>query len=169
MKLFKIASIAAVATLALAAQASAASFTPPSTSFTGIGATNMIKGLGPFPCAAKFTGHTDAAPPPGGTSYAWIDSAAFTGSVFCTSVTAASLPWRARVTSGPATAGTPATAVIEQVKFNSPVGPCGPADLNVTIDVAGNIAFHQTLNPGACEVWTTTPIATTPAVGVIYP
>jgi hypothetical protein len=161
MKLFKIASIAAVATLALAAQATAAEFVPSSptgpTSFTGIGATNMIKGLGPFPCSAKFTGHTDATP----STYAWIDSAAFTGSVFCTSVTAASLPWRAHIVNG-------TTAVIEQVKFNSPVGPCGPADLTVNL-ASGAISFHQTLNPGGCEVWTTTPIATTPSVGIIYP
>ena len=162
MKLFKIASLATAATLALAAQASADSFTPSSTSFTGVGATSMIKGVGPIPCTANFTGHSDAAPvPPATSSYAWIDSATFTGSIFCTSVTAAGLPWRVRAT------GTN-TAVIESVRFNSPLGPCGPGDLPVTVS-GGQISFNSTVNPGACQVWTTTPIATTPSVGITWP
>lgn len=156
MKIFKLIALAATASLAMAASAQASSFSPTSTSFTATGGTNLMKGLlGPIPCTANFTGHTDSA------GRAFIDTAAFTGSSLCTSVTAAGLPWEAIADSA-------TTAKIKAVRFNSPLGPCGAEDLPVALS-GGAITFNYTMTAGNCHVWTTSAIVTTPTVSIVWP
>ena len=158
MKAFTMISVAVLASLAMAAQASAASFAPPNTSFTGAGTTNLKKGIfPPIPCTANFTGHTDAA------GAAFIDTAAFTGSVACTSIAASGLSWGTTITG-------PNSATINGVAFSSPLGPCGPANLPVNVSSTGVITFNYTITAGNCTVSTTGGgIVTTPAVTIVWP
>jgi hypothetical protein len=157
MKAFNILALGAAASLSLAAaQASAASISPPGTSFTGVGATQLSKsGLPTIGCKATFTGSTDAA------GNASITSATFTaGSFLCAGISATALPWSVTVTG-------PTTATINGVSVSASIfGTCTGA-VPATIS-GGSITFNTTLAPN-CAVQTTSPIVTTPSVSIVWP
>jgi len=155
MKALTMIGVVAVASLAMVAQASAASISPPGTSFTGVGATQLTKGALTIGCNAKFTGVTDAA------GNAKITGAAFTaGNFLCGAISATGLPWTVTVTSA-------TTAQINNVSVSASVFGTCTGNVPATI-VGGNITFNTTLAPN-CAVQTTTPIATTPPVSIVWP
>lgn len=145
---------AATALLSFGGAASAATFhlVPLSTTFKGNGKTSATKNGISLPCKAKFNGNVDAS----GVGH--ITSGSFTGQIGCESVSLGNLPWTANATAAK-------KAVIHNVKFNSPIGACGPGDLPVKVTATGTIAFTNVPLAGGCTV--SGKIKTKPQLGIV--
>ena len=144
---------AAAALLSFGGAAQAAGFhlEPFNQAFTGTGQTSATKNGITLPCTAKFKGNVDA------NGVGHVTSGTFTGQIGCESVTLGNLPWTATATAAK-------KAKILNVKFNSPIGACGPGNLPVRL-VNGTISFTNVPLAGGCTV--TGKIKTKPKVLIV--
>jgi len=120
--------------------AAAFHFTPTGTSFKATGNTSATKLGQTLPCKAHFNGHTDDA------GVAFVDSGSFTdnGAFGCTAVTLQNLPWETDATGK-------STVVIHNVQFSTPIGNCGPGDIEAKLR-RGALVFNAVPLPPDCMV-----------------
>jgi hypothetical protein len=124
---------------------------PESTTFTASGSTSATKSGVTLKCKAKFTGHIDA------NGVGSVDSGSFTGELGCTAVSLSNLPWAA-------TALNAKRAKLANVAFTSPIGNCGPGDIQITV-ADGALKFKNQPLSGSCVI--SGKIKTNPAVSIV--
>lgn len=126
-------------------------FNPENTSFTGTGMTSATKNGITLKCNATFKGKVDV------NGVGHVTSGSFTGQVGCSSVTLGNLPWKSLAISA-------TKARIYNVKFNSPIGNCGPGNLTTTLK-NGVVSFTNQPLPGGCTV--SGNITTSPKLSIV--
>lgn len=137
--------------LGIVAPAAAFHLNPENTTFTGKGKTSATKNGISLPCKANFKGHVDQ------NGVGFVDSGSFKGQIGCSSVTLANLPWEADATGKK-------TVILRNVQFSTPIGDCGPGDLETKL-VKGVIKFTADPLPGGCTV--SGKITTSPTVSIV--
>ena len=125
----------------------------PPGNFTGDGKTSATKNGISLPCKAHFTGSIDSAGIGQVTGGSFKDD----GSVGCTAVKLINLPWTS-------VAVTAKKGKIENVKFSSPIGDCGPGDIPVKVK-NGVIIFNTVPLAGGCSV--SGKIKTNPTISIV--
>lgn len=126
----------------------------PSGDFVGTGKTSATKSGLTLPCKAKFTGHVDDS------GVGFVDGGTFKdvqGGFGCAGVQLSNLPWEVD-------AITRNHVQIKGVAFSTPIGDCGPGDVEGTIKngILKMIAVH--LDPD-CTV--SAHVLTNPIVSIV--
>ena len=125
--------------------------TPENQSFTGKGNTSATKNGVTLKCTAKFTGKVD------GSGIGYVESGSFSGAIGCSTVTLGDLPWKSVAVGR-------YVVHIENVKFNSPIGDCGPSTIAVKLR-NGVISFTNDQVSGGCTV--SGRITTSPSLKIV--
>ena len=130
--------------------AAAFHLTPENSNFTGKGWTSATKNGVSLKCKAKFKGNVDSS------GIGHVTSGTFSGQVGCSTVTLSNLPWKG-------TAVAKATTELDDVTFSSPIGDCGPGNIDVKL-IDGVIKFTAVPLTGGCTV--SGKITTTPTLAI---
>lgn len=126
----------------------------PSGPFTADGSTSATKGGLTLPCKAHFEGTIDDQGVGHVTGGSFKD---VKGGQGCTLVTLQNLPWEVDATGLK-------TVVLKGVQFNTPIGACGPGDMDGKVR-AGKLTITAAPLPPNCSVSANT--ATTPTISIV--
>jgi hypothetical protein len=145
--------IAGLFSLGVIGTAPAATFhlTPENSKFKGKGNTSAVKSGISLACKAKFTGDVDK------NGVGEVTGGTFSGQLGCSSVTLGNLPWTGTVIGKK-------TLELDNVTFQSPIGDCGPGNIDVKL-VNGVISFNAVPLAGGCMV--SGRIKTTPQLAIV--
>lgn len=136
-KLVSIATIG-LAVLGLTPSANAFRFSPAKARFSASGPATATLNGGTLVCTGHFRGATTKS------GKGRITAVSFTGATGCSTVAAAGLPWTFTATGAE-------TATIANADFIARAGPCGPANMAVTLSggvISYNSAFDQCSHVG---------------------
>jgi hypothetical protein len=138
----------------LVSTASAWHLAPESSSFTADGKTSATKGGVTLPCKAHFEGTIDANGVGHVTGGSFKD---VPGGQGCALVQLSNLPW-------PVTATGKRTVVLSNVQFTTPIGSCGPGDMDGKVRNSKLVITAAPLPPN-CTV--SANVTTTPSVSIV--
>ena len=146
-----VASFFSLGIIGAATPAAALHLSPENTKFKGRGKTSATKDGISLACKAKFTGDVDKS------GVGEVTGGNFSGQLGCSTVTLSNLPWAGKVINRK-------TLELDNVTFQSPIGNCGPGNIDVKL-VDGVIKFNAVPLSGGCMI--SGKIHTNPALSIV--
>jgi hypothetical protein len=146
----KITAITAVGLVSLAGVAHAFEFSPEGKTFVATGPTSATLNGITLACTGTIHGKTTK------TGIGKVTSGSFTGAAGCSATGLSGLPWTMKATGA-------STATVFGVTFTSPIGNCGPANLNVNL--SGGVVSFTNQPIGSCTGSGT--LTTTPTLSIV--